>query len=160
MDRYGARTGTPALPFCHAKLKAEKPRRYYPRELRRLGDYLRKRRLDLGLLQKQAAQQIGVNYKTLYGWETNRTSPVLRFIPQIIGFLGYVPSIGPQPKTLGEQIAARRWVLGLSREALATQFGVDPSTVADWEKGRNRPTEKSLETIEAFFWEMDTGYRS
>ena len=33
----------------------------YPRELKTLGDHLRKKRLDLGLLQKDVSQSLGVN---------------------------------------------------------------------------------------------------
>jgi transcriptional regulator with XRE-family HTH domain len=57
--------------------------------LKTLGDHLRKRRLDLGLLQREVAQKLQVNQMTICNWEINRTSPQLRFIPRIITFLGY-----------------------------------------------------------------------
>jgi len=56
----------------------------YPKELITTGDHLRKRRLDLGLLQKDVAQQIGVNRATITNWEINHNYPELRFVPRII----------------------------------------------------------------------------
>jgi len=73
--------------------------------LRTLGDHLRKRRLDLGLLQCEVAQRLQVNQMTISNWETNRTSPQRRFIPRIISLLGYNPH-DTQPATLGNRIIA------------------------------------------------------
>jgi len=55
------------LPFCHLTLKAKKPLPLgYPQILKTLGDHLRKRRLDLNLLQKEVAEIIGVDETTIY----------------------------------------------------------------------------------------------
>ena len=81
---------SPALPFCHFAIKAERPRHPdYPAVLNALGDHLRGKRLDLGLTQKQVAKNIGVDEATVHNWETNHTVPVVRLIPRIIEFLGY-----------------------------------------------------------------------
>jgi DNA-binding XRE family transcriptional regulator len=81
-----------ALPFCHITLKAQKPLpSAYPQTLKTLGDHLRKRRLDLKLLQKEVAQRLGVGESSVYNWENNLTKPALRYIPKIVKFLGYVP---------------------------------------------------------------------
>ena len=64
----------------------------YPKQLRTVGDHLRKKRLELGLLQKQVAEQLGVDETTIYKWENHRSAPVIRVLPKIIQFLGYVPS--------------------------------------------------------------------
>ncbi|HKZ19445.1 MAG TPA: helix-turn-helix transcriptional regulator [Acidimicrobiia bacterium] len=63
----------------------------YPRELLTLGDRLRKRRLDLGLLQKDVAQQLGVSKDTVRNWEANRTQPGRLFLLRIAEFLGNLP---------------------------------------------------------------------
>jgi DNA-binding XRE family transcriptional regulator len=47
----------------------------YPVELRSIGDHIRKRRLDLGLLQIEVAAQIGVTENTVLNWE-HGTEPV------------------------------------------------------------------------------------
>ena len=83
---------TPALPFCHIALRSSKPKPpNYPCVLNTLGDHIRKRRLELGLYQREVASKIGVDESTVYRWERNETSPPSRFIPQIINFLGYNP---------------------------------------------------------------------
>jgi len=64
-----------ALPFCHAELWTPKPKSLqYPKQINGLGDHIRARRLDLKLLQKQVADQIGVHEQTITGWERNATS--------------------------------------------------------------------------------------
>jgi DNA-binding XRE family transcriptional regulator len=81
------------LPFCGLRLKAEKPPpKAYPRELKIIGDHIRKRRLDLGLLQKEVAEQIGVDKTTIMNWERGRREPAPWNIPAIIHFLGDAPS--------------------------------------------------------------------
>src|SRR5215467_7944704 len=66
----------PALPFCHVALKTEKPKSAkYPKNLKTLGDHIRKKRLELGLLQKEVASRMGVDAESIYRWETNRASP-------------------------------------------------------------------------------------
>ena len=87
-----SRRDIPALPFCHAYLKGPRPLPpSYPQVLATLGDHLRKRRLDLGLLQREVAERLGTDHLTITNWELNRTTPALRFSPGIVGFLGYAP---------------------------------------------------------------------
>ena len=62
----------------------------YPLELLSLGDHIRKRRLDLGLLQIEVAAQIGVTESTVWNWE-HGTEPELIHIPAVLAFLGYIP---------------------------------------------------------------------
>jgi len=129
-----------ALPFCHVQLTSCKPLpSAYPRELNTLGDHLLKRRLDLGLLQREVADRLRVNAITVSNWETNRTSPQLRFIPRIIAFLGYSPYC-PQPAPPGNRIRAQRRSLGLSQKELAHRLGIDPSTLRRWELGNGEPS--------------------
>ena len=96
------------MPFCHIRLTGRKPLPpAYPRQLNTLGDHLRKQRLDLALLQREAADKLGVDAMTICNWEIKRTCPQLRFIPKIIAFLGYVP-YDTQSGTLGRRIVACR----------------------------------------------------
>lgn len=135
-----------ALPFCRVRLRAEKPKpASYPREPKTLGGHLRKRRLDLGLLQRDVAGQIGVDLKTLCNWERQRTEPEIRFLPAIFQFLGGDPR--PRPSTLSERIWAARTALGLTQEVLARRLGVDPGTVGRWEAGRGKPRKTTLEAL-------------
>ena len=52
-------------------------------------DHLRMKRLDLGLLQKDVAQYLGVNTSSVINWEKNHNVPMDHNIPGIIEFLGY-----------------------------------------------------------------------
>jgi predicted transcriptional regulator len=58
------------LPFCEIRLIGPKPvSQAYPNQLKKIGDHIRKRRLDLGLTQKQVAEMIGVTESSIYHWE-------------------------------------------------------------------------------------------
>jgi transcriptional regulator with XRE-family HTH domain len=135
-----------ALPFCHFELRASKPSSiHYPKEINTLGDHIRTRRLDLKLLQKQVADEIGVHEMTITSWEGNATIPEVRYMPAIIQFLGY--NSLPAAKSLPERLVIARRALGLSQRKMAVRLGVDPATLMGWEAGRHQPTEKSLDLI-------------
>ena len=57
-------------------------------------------------------------------------------MPKVIEFLGYVP-FEKNPETLGEKIVYNRRLKGMTQKELARQIGVDPTTLARWER-RNR----------------------
>jgi len=136
----------PALPFCHFEFRAAKPKSgHYPKQINSLGDHIRARRLDLKLLQKRVADQIGVHEQTITGWERNATIPEVRYIPAIIQFLGYNPL--PAASSLPERLATARRALGLSQRKMAEKLGIDPATLMGWEAGRHQPTGKSLDVI-------------
>lgn len=140
----------PALPFCKVSLKGDRPPKpEYPKKLNTLGDHIRKKRLDLGLLQKEVALRIGRSEASVYNWENNRTSPALFCIQKIIKFLGYVP-YHSKPKTIGEKLIAYRRINGISRKQFAHQLGVDPSTLARWEKVENQPSKYLLRKCKVF----------
>lgn len=145
----GQRNFIPALPFCHISLKGPKPLPpAYPKVLYTLGDHIRKKRLDLKLQQKEVAQLIGVDEVSIYNWEKNRTSPHIQHIPKIIKFLGYMP-FDKQPKTLGEKIIFYRHLTGITQEELARHLGVDPTTLARWEKNESQPLKRYQEKLVA-----------
>ena len=73
--------------------------------------------LDLGLLQKDIANEISVNKSTITNWELNHNFPQLRYVPALIEFLGYWPYDTPVDN-LGQQIVAKRPRLGLSQKSL------------------------------------------
>jgi transcriptional regulator with XRE-family HTH domain len=130
------RTGIPAFPFCHVTLRGQKPRNGYPEAPETLGEHLLKRRLDLGLRQKDVAEKLGANPKSYENWEQGKFEPEFRYWPAIIGFLGYNPR--PEPESLGERIREARRRQGISQTELAQRLGIDPSTVVAWEAGTVR----------------------
>ena len=128
-----------ALPFIHISLTGSKPKSSeYPKELKTLGEHLRKRRLDLNLLQKQVGQRIGGSVSDVWNWENNRVSPAVKFIPAIIAFLGYNPMA--KPEALPEQLVWYRKGKGWTQRVFAEDLGVDQSTLAGWERGERTPT--------------------
>lgn len=78
------------FPYIKVRLVAKRPPPPgYPKDLRTFGNHLRKKRLDLGLSQKEMAARLRVSAGTLYNWEKSLTSPQQRLIPRIHDFLGY-----------------------------------------------------------------------
>ncbi len=151
MGLQNIRRDIPALPFCKINLKGSKPLPpAYAKVLYTLGDYIRKRRLDLKLQQIEVAEIIGVDEVSIYNWEKNRTSPHVQHIPNIIEFLGGVPT-NVQPESLSEKILYHRKLKGLSQEKLARYIGVDPGTLANWENGTRQPLKRFMDNIEKFF---------
>jgi len=147
MGRHNTHRGIPALPFCHVTLRGQKPASpAYPQTLKTLGDHLRKRRLDLKLLQKQVALLLEVEEATIWNWENNRTSPELHYIPRIIRFLGYVP-FDRQADTLGEKIVNYRRLSGITQKELANRLGIDSTTLGRWERNKGRPLKRLLKKL-------------
>jgi len=120
-----------------------------------LGDHLRQRRLDLRMHQKDVARIVNVSTSTVTNWEKNRTTPRLHFLPKIYEFLGGNPVRG-NATSLGEILKQYRIQKGLSMRRLATELGVDPGTLAKWEKGYHEPRGKLKELMNSFL-EIQTG---
>ena len=131
-------------------LKTERPLPpAYPKKLETWGDHLRKRRLDLNLLQKEVARRLGVDQATVWNWERNRYPPRFRYLPKIIEFLGYVPQYS-KTGTLAERLVTSRRLLGISQKVLARLLEVDQSTLAKWEQGRRKPKGVYLDRANGF----------
>lgn len=102
-----------------------------------LGIQLRRRRRELGLRRTDAAERLGVSWKTLMWWEHDEREPSDRFYPAIIRYLGGEP--WPVPETLGERLRAKRRRSGLSIDRAAVLMGVDEGTLGRWERGEWMP---------------------
>lgn len=100
--------------------------------------------MDRGLFQREVAVAIGVTANTITNWEWDQTTPVIRYWPGIIEWLGFVPfKVG---ESLPERIRAYRKLHGLTQHKLAQRLGVDESTVQKWEAGKHRPSRKHQAT--------------
>jgi transcriptional regulator with XRE-family HTH domain len=111
-----------------------------------LGDHIRKRRLDLGLFQKDVAVAIGVDTNTVTNWEKGHSQPELRFIPRIIEFLGYEPD-GSNPVSLGEKVKRYRCLEGISQNVLAQRIGIDPTTLRRLERNQGMCSQAVLTKV-------------
>jgi transcriptional regulator with XRE-family HTH domain len=138
------------LPRSHSLTSRTRP----PEKLETLGDHLRRRRLTLKLIQRQVAQEIGVDASSIHNWETNASKPSLQFMPAIIRFLGYDPV--PPARGWSERLVHCRTMLGLSQKESAKRVGVDQSTLARWERGEREPTGAFLARVVEFLGEAET----
>ena len=109
-----------------------------PVEPKTVGDHIRKKRFSLKLLQRQVAETLGVDKACIYNWESNRSKPAVRHMPAIARFLGYDPL--PEPESWAERLIHFRTSLGLKQRDFADRLGVDPCTLARWERGEREPT--------------------
>ena len=102
--------------------------------------------MDLGLRQSDVADRIGVWTSTINYWENNHFKPEVRYVPEIVTFLGYDP-FGPPPASFSLQLKAARVASGLTRRQLAALLGIHPGTVAEWERGDARPSRRLRDRI-------------
>jgi site-specific DNA recombinase len=126
------------LPKSHQLTSRTRP----PEKLETVGDHIRRRRILMKLLQKQVGQQFGVDASTIHNWETNIAKPGVKYMPAIIRFLGYNPLPPATPDSWSERLVRCRKALGITQKESARQIGVDPCTLARWERGDREPTGK------------------
>ena len=100
------------------------------------------------LTQKESADLMGANTETYQHWEKGYTEPEIESIPAIIRFLGYDPF--PPPKTLQEQMLAKRRGMGWTVKMAAQVFGINRKTWKAWEHGESVPREESLSLLDPF----------
>lgn len=121
------------MPWVKVSLKCLKPKET-DFEPKTLGDHLLRRRLALGLSQRQAATRAGVSPNTVLNWEKDHTKPPIESMPSILQFLGYDPF--PKSQSLPERLLAKRRQMGWSIKEAALRLGIDSSTWQAWEQGQ------------------------
>jgi transcriptional regulator with XRE-family HTH domain len=134
----GQRTGKGVLPICQVAFTALRPKPAgYPSAPKTLGEHLKRRRMDLGLIQREVSARVGVTEASVWNWENGLAEPEIRHLPAIFAFLGHDPR--PKPQTIAERLMAFRTGKGWARPRLAAELRVDPSTLARWERGERTP---------------------
>jgi transcriptional regulator with XRE-family HTH domain len=124
-------------------------RRYASRaELNTLGDHLRRRRLALHLSQHQVAEQLAVTRTSIHNWEHNRQRPKVAYVPAILNFLGYCPELANG--NWADRLVQARACQGLTRGQAADRMGINPSTLARWERGERKPHGECAQRAHAF----------
>ena len=109
----------------------------FPVKIVTLGDHIRARRLERKLRQCDAGKLIGVNTWTMMNWEKNHHQPGFRHYPSIMEFLGYCPV--QRADHIGGWVRIHREHRGLSQKEAARILGIDPSTLAKYERGERKP---------------------
>jgi DNA-binding XRE family transcriptional regulator len=127
--------------------KSKKPKDYSENP-QSLGEHLKKRRKELGLLQREAAIKMEVSVDTLINWENNRTKPVAAQFKPIVAFLGYDPS--PLPRTLAERVSAKQRALGASLAQVARHLGWDAGSLRRYLDGTWQISTDRKASLEAF----------
>ena len=113
-----------------------------------IGRHMLKKRLELGMFQKDVATIIDVTAESISNWENGFSEPQIQFNPAIISFLGYVPFSHPM-ETLAQRIKSYRMVNGISHERMGNLLGVDSSTISGWETEEHVPRKLTLKKFEA-----------
>ena len=104
-------------------------------EPRTIGDHIRKRRLELGLTQREVAERLDVTEFSILNWEKDDWQPSNVFtLHRIVKFLGYDPDRST-PQTLRDHLRQKRREMGWGQRELAVHLGVHARTVTEWELG-------------------------
>jgi transcriptional regulator with XRE-family HTH domain len=115
----------------------------YPEAPKTLGEQIRKRRLDLGIRQIDAAKIIGCNEMSVVNWEKGHGEPRITHLAGVVAFLGYDPfatkAVEEDNRSWAERLLAYRKARGLTQKHLARKLEIDPSTLARWERGEREP---------------------
>lgn len=98
-----------------------------------IGEHIRKKRVESGLLQKDLAVLFDTCEDTITSWESRQGKPIISVYPKIIRFLGYYPYNHPLDTAEG-LIERCRHTLGLSYERLGTLVGVHGTTLICWKQ--------------------------
>lgn len=123
----------------------------YPKKIDTLGDHLRAARLTRGQYLKHVAELIGVTMESVLNWEQNCTSPAIVHYPKIMEYLGYCPMPPDSRNTLlGARTKLHRIHRGLSINQAAVQIGVDPTSLARWERQDHDPAPKYQQLLNGF----------
>jgi len=88
-----------ALPMCRLTLTTAVPANYiyaeaeemYPVNPKTIGERIRKRRMDVGMQQKDLAELMGRTRTAVWKWEHNQSIPNGACRSAVIAFLGYDP---------------------------------------------------------------------
>lgn len=122
----------------------------YIHEPKTIGEQIRNRRLELGLLQKDIAQLVGVTEDCVTLWENNQSEVRVSNMPKVIQFLGYIP-IAINTSTIGGRIKMYRICNGLSHKKFGKLISVDATTVGAWENGCQKPLKQHLKQLDMLF---------
>jgi transcriptional regulator with XRE-family HTH domain len=138
------------VPFCRWTPLTVKTLRAkdYLENPQTLGEHLKKRRRELGLLQWEAAKRMGIDRWTYLNWEKGKTQPVAAQFRPVVAFLGYDPS--PVPETLAERLQAKRRALGVTFSQVAQYLGWDGGTLTRYLNGTWRMPPNRAAALAAF----------
>lgn len=150
-------------PMEAARLAAAAPRPPVAEALSPLGVLMSARRLALGLSREALAERVGVSARTVGAWERGekvphavRLRPLARTLGVAVADLaaacgrdGGTAEGAARAGRLGELIERERVARGLTRDQLAAEVAVAPTTLTRWVQGRHRPGRAGLRRLAA-----------
>jgi len=108
----------------------------YPKELKTLGDHIRKVRLDKKLTQLDLAKIMGVSDTSVNMWEKKARFPNISLYPPIIQFLGYDP-LYLSDGSVRSKLENYRRKHGLTYKQVAKIAGIGKETMYNFIRGIN-----------------------
>jgi DNA-binding transcriptional regulator YiaG len=128
-----------ALTFLsYAKIAKKPSLKPYNDAPKTLGEHIRKKRIVSDLLQKDAAEIIGVSEDSVTYWENGRAEPQIQHYPKIFIFLGYYP-FTHETESIAGKLRQSRFCMGHSYEQCGEVFAVHATTIRAWELKHNCP---------------------
>jgi transcriptional regulator with XRE-family HTH domain len=137
-----------------------------PKQPETIGGHLRRRRLQLKILQREAARRLGVSTVSLSRWERDAVYPTWPMQPRIKDYLGYDPFTDPAlghpggnkpPRVaflsssshinIGQRIVAECIKARRTRKEFAQNLGISPKTIWNWSVARRKPSRAVLQRI-------------
>jgi DNA-binding transcriptional regulator YiaG len=100
-----------------------------------IGEHLRKKRIESGLLQKYVALLLNVSEVCITYWENGKSVPQIHQYPRIIDFLGYYP-FSHETESFAGKLLQIRHCKGFSRKQCAAHLSVSDDSVRRWERGK------------------------
>jgi len=155
------------LPFCERVVSVARAKYLpshnrgipVPKKPKTIGQHLRKRRLELGIFQSEAARMLGISTVTLSRWECDKVYPTWPLQPAVVAFLGYNPFTNPAlgspkgnetkgvafllpevPANIGQAIIRHCVKSRKTRKQFAKELGLSPKTLWNWVTGRRQPS--------------------
>ncbi len=113
------------------------------------GAYIKKVRNELGLSQKEFAEQLGVSPTTVSNWETGSTSPNSDLLDKVEN-LDVVEESEKESEDVefsSEDIKQLREKHDLTQAEFAEELGVSSATVSNWERGASSPGKTAVEKL-------------
>lgn len=139
------------VPLLQFRIQASKPKPYgYPQEIKTIGEHIRARRMNLGLLQKEVAIIINVSTSCIENWEKNRGFPNKMHIPKIKKFLGKDVGFTMPEMQLEERLKEYRKKHNLTQKMLAKSIGVGINTLIKIENKGGHILNSTYKKIEMF----------
>jgi transcriptional regulator with XRE-family HTH domain len=113
------------------------------------GDFIRKARLEKGLKQVEVSEAIGVDENTIVNWEKatglptrySKVKELCEFLPldypRLVETFSLISK--SDAESFGADLRSARLKKGLTLERAARLAGLDPGTLARWEKSEHEP---------------------